>query len=183
MAAAESSVASVGPIRRLVEAAEALAPKLSFLRRTSEPLSGIPIKIVAVDDAAAANAVHLLALRSTGLPLAQAPANFAPFQGVVTTVITTEPVTLARVSSSALGNELGRYFVALDDIKGLQPIELRNRLGLTYLPDTVSEFRIPQGRLLQIGEIASVPPALEHGTRQFVLQGEFPAAEWLVKRQ
>lgn len=59
-----------------------------------------------------------------------------------------------RVFSSKLNNKTGDFLVKAEEIKGLTPVQIKNRLALDYVPDMMVDVNVPSGTTLRGGVAA-----------------------------
>jgi RHS repeat-associated protein len=59
-----------------------------------------------------------------------------------------------RVYSSELGNMPGDFLVKADEIKGLSPNQIKDRLALDYVPDRIVDVNVPAGTTIRSGVVA-----------------------------
>ena len=59
-----------------------------------------------------------------------------------------------RVYSSKLGNKTGDFLVKAEEIAGLNPTQIKNRLALDYVPDMMVDVNVPSGTTIRSGVAA-----------------------------
>lgn len=93
-------------------------------------------------------------------------------------VETKQPTLLARVSN--MGNQIGHWLLKPDDIKGLSPLQIKEKFNLPSVPSHVEVVQLPPNIRLNIGVVGPNKFGNNVGPLQFEIleERDFVRKEW-----